>query len=243
MTVNCGTFHGGIAATTPIGSCRTITSAPSTPGRVDSHGNSRAIARNASICIHGAGDCARLLNEIGEPISMLISSAISPSLAAYRPEKLLYDVDPLGGRQPRPRALVERLPRRGDRRVDVRGAALGHPRHDLLGVRRDHLQHGVGGGLGPGAADEQCVAVESHGVPFRVSLVSSARCGRTLTRRHGARSNQSAKPLGSCRPRAPCSKSPQPSAPSAPGPWATACPTWSITPNITRPSTAGSVMS
>ena len=87
MTVNCGTFHGGIAATTPTGSCRTITSAPSAPGRVDSHGNSRAIVRNASICIHGAGDCARLLNEIGEPISVVITSAISPSLAAYRPDR------------------------------------------------------------------------------------------------------------------------------------------------------------
>ena len=40
------------------------------------------MARNASICIHGAGDCARLENDVGEPISVVISSAISPSLPA-----------------------------------------------------------------------------------------------------------------------------------------------------------------
>jgi len=80
--VNCGTFHGGMAATTPTGSWRTTTSAPSAPGRVDSHGNSRAIARNASICIHGAGACASELNEIGEPISVEMIVAISSSLAA-----------------------------------------------------------------------------------------------------------------------------------------------------------------
>ena len=86
MIVNCGTFHGGIAATTPTGSRRTTTGAPSTPARSSSHGNSRAIARNASICIHGAGDCARFENDVGEPISRVIRSAISASLPAYSPE-------------------------------------------------------------------------------------------------------------------------------------------------------------
>src|SRR6478735_1105644 len=87
MIVNCGTFHGGIAATTPTGSRRTTTSVPSTPVRRSSHGNDRAMPRNASICIHGAGDCARFANDVGEPISSVISSAISPSLPAYRFEK------------------------------------------------------------------------------------------------------------------------------------------------------------
>ncbi len=63
MIVNCGTFHGGIAATTPTGSRRTTTVEPSAPARSSSHGNSRAMARNASICIHGAGDCARFEND------------------------------------------------------------------------------------------------------------------------------------------------------------------------------------
>ncbi len=82
MIVNCGTFHGAMAATTPTGSRRTTTGEPSAPGRDSSHGNSRATARNASICIHGAGDWARLLNEVGEPISTVIRSAISPSRPA-----------------------------------------------------------------------------------------------------------------------------------------------------------------
>ena len=45
------------------------------------------MAMNASICIQGAGDCARLANEVGEPISTVMSSAMSPSRAAYRWER------------------------------------------------------------------------------------------------------------------------------------------------------------
>ena len=82
ITVNCGTFHGGMAATTPTGSWRTTTSEPSAPVRVASQGNSRAIVRNDSICIHGAGDWASWEKEVGEPISRLMTSAISVSLAA-----------------------------------------------------------------------------------------------------------------------------------------------------------------
>ena len=82
MIVNCGTFHGAMAATTPTGSRRTTTGMPSAPARSSSQGNSRAMARNASICIQGAGDWARLLNEVGAPISRVIRSAISPSRAA-----------------------------------------------------------------------------------------------------------------------------------------------------------------
>ncbi len=77
IVVNWGTFQGGIAATTPTGSRRTITSLPSAPGRVSSHGNALAMPMNDSIIIHGAGDCARLENEVGDPISVVISPAIS----------------------------------------------------------------------------------------------------------------------------------------------------------------------
>jgi hypothetical protein len=87
MIVNCGTFHGGIAATTPTGSWRTMTS-PSEPARVSSHGKARAMVRNASICIHGAGAWARLEKDSGAPISVEMISAISPSLPAYRWEKV-----------------------------------------------------------------------------------------------------------------------------------------------------------
>src|SRR5207248_5710213 len=38
IVVNCGTFHGTIAPTTPTGSRRTMTGAPSEPSRVSSHG-------------------------------------------------------------------------------------------------------------------------------------------------------------------------------------------------------------
>ncbi len=82
MIVNCGTFHGGMAATTPTGSRRTITGEPSAPGRISSQGYSRAMPRNASICIQGAGDCARLENDVGEPISVVMTSAISAILPA-----------------------------------------------------------------------------------------------------------------------------------------------------------------
>ena len=82
IVVNCGTFQGGIAATTPTGSRRTITSEPSAPGRTSSHGNAFAMVRKDSIIIQGAGACARLENEVGEPISVVITSAISPSLPA-----------------------------------------------------------------------------------------------------------------------------------------------------------------
>ena len=71
-----------VAATTPTGSRRTTTSEPSAPVRVASQGNSRAIVRNDSICIHGAGDWASWEKEVGEPISRLMTSAISVSLAA-----------------------------------------------------------------------------------------------------------------------------------------------------------------
>ena len=37
---------------------------------------------NDSIIIQGAGDWARLENEVGDPISVVITSAISPSLPA-----------------------------------------------------------------------------------------------------------------------------------------------------------------
>ena len=44
MVTNCGTFHGTMPATTPTGSWRTITSVPSMPARVSSHGNCRGDA-------------------------------------------------------------------------------------------------------------------------------------------------------------------------------------------------------
>ncbi len=70
-----------------------------------------------------------------------------------------------------------------------------------------------------------------------VSLIG-CEVSTSSTAGYGARVKKSAKPLGSWRPMAPCSKRPQPSAPSQ-----VARPTWSITPNITRPSTAGSLRS
>src|SRR5215216_13644 len=83
IVTNCGTFHGTIAPTTPTGSRRTTTSLPRTPWRRSSHGYSRAMSRNVLSIIHGAGDCARFENEIGEPISSVITAAMSGMCAAY----------------------------------------------------------------------------------------------------------------------------------------------------------------
>ena len=71
IVTNCGTFHGTMAATTPTGSRRTMTSVPSMPVRASSHGKAPArCSRKVSSIIHGAGACARLEKEIGEPISV-----------------------------------------------------------------------------------------------------------------------------------------------------------------------------
>ena len=162
MIVNCGTFHGGMAATTPTGSWRTMTS-PSEPARVSSHGKVRAMARNASICIHGAGAWARLEKDSGEPISVEMISAMSPILPAYRFEKFWTTSIALRRAHPRPRAGVERAAGRGDGGVDVGLAALGHGRDDLLGVGRDDLDGVAGGRGGPVAVDEEGALVEAHG--------------------------------------------------------------------------------
>ena len=87
IVTNCGTFHGTMAPTTPTGSRRTMISPPMEPGRFSSQWKSAATPRKLVSMIHGAGDWARFENEIGEPISVVITSAMSPRWAAYRSEK------------------------------------------------------------------------------------------------------------------------------------------------------------
>ena len=85
MAVNCGTFHGAIAPTTPTGSRRTITFPPNTPARMSSHSYAEPTASIALRINSGGGDWPTLENEIGEPISVVMTSAISSRREAYRP--------------------------------------------------------------------------------------------------------------------------------------------------------------
>ena len=82
IVTNCGTFHGTIAPTTPTGSWRTMISPPSTPWRRSSQGYSAATWRNEFSIIHGAGDWASWEKVIGEPISVVMTSAMSIMRAA-----------------------------------------------------------------------------------------------------------------------------------------------------------------
>ena len=82
IVTNCGTFHGTMPATTPTGSCRTMTSVPSMPVRVSSHGNCCAMPTKVLSIIHAAGAWPRFENVIGEPISAVMISAISGRRAA-----------------------------------------------------------------------------------------------------------------------------------------------------------------
>ena len=81
IVTNCGTFHGTMPATTPTGSRRTITS-PNTPGRCSSHGYDWAMVMKALSIIQLAGACARFEKLMGEPISSVMTVAMSPSFAA-----------------------------------------------------------------------------------------------------------------------------------------------------------------
>ncbi len=82
IVTNCGTFHGTMAPTTPTGSLRTMTGVPRTPWRTSSHSWAAATWMNVLSIIHGAGDWASWLNEMGEPISSVITAAMSIMRAA-----------------------------------------------------------------------------------------------------------------------------------------------------------------
>ena len=59
---NCGMFHGTMAATTPVGSLRTMMSSPKAPGRVSSQAKPSARSAKASMSTIGQGR----LGELGE---------------------------------------------------------------------------------------------------------------------------------------------------------------------------------
>ena len=82
MVTNCGTFQGTIAPTTPTPSERTITGVPSMPVRSSSQGYFLASSMKLFSIIHGAGDCASCEKLIGEPISVVITCAMSIMRAA-----------------------------------------------------------------------------------------------------------------------------------------------------------------
>ena len=82
IVTNCGTFHGTIAPTTPTPSERTITGVPSMPVRSSSHGYCCASVMKLLSIIHGAGDWASCEKVIGDPISVVITWAMSIMRAA-----------------------------------------------------------------------------------------------------------------------------------------------------------------
>lgn len=79
--VNCGTFHGTTAATTPTGSRRT-SSGPSAPSRRSSYEKPRATVIAASHTIIAASACTMTLDVYGVPFSVLMTRAISSYRAA-----------------------------------------------------------------------------------------------------------------------------------------------------------------
>ena len=81
IVTNWGTFHGTMAPTTPTPSERT-TSEPIIPGRSSSQGYLAASAMNELSIIHGAGAWASWAKLIGEPISVVITWAMSIMRAA-----------------------------------------------------------------------------------------------------------------------------------------------------------------
>ena len=116
-------------------------------------------------------------------------------LPGVQPGEGLDDVDPLLRRHPRPRALVEGAAGGRDRGVDVgRSTPRGRGRRPARSAGETTSSTSVRGRGGPAAVDEEGVAVVgSHRVLLR-------RCSG-----QGAWVNQSVKPVGSWRPRTPCS--------------------------------------
>ena len=82
MSRHWGTFHGTIAATTPIGALRRWTS-PSQPWRRSCQGNARPTS--SANCIIDSGPVAwpSLEKLVGEPISAVMRSAISSTWPPY----------------------------------------------------------------------------------------------------------------------------------------------------------------
>lgn len=74
--VNCGTFHGTMAATTPTGSRRTR-SLPRAPSRVSSYVKLRATLIAESQTIIAASACTMTPEVYGVPFSLLMTRAIS----------------------------------------------------------------------------------------------------------------------------------------------------------------------
>jgi hypothetical protein len=70
-------FHGTTAPTTPVGSLQSRMSWPKRPGRRSSQSMPSAMSAKALSRIIGSVACENLENEMGEPISAVMSWAIS----------------------------------------------------------------------------------------------------------------------------------------------------------------------
>src|ERR1700760_1649401 len=80
--------------------------------------------------------------------------------------ELFHLCHPLARVQPRPRAVVERLPRGGDRGVDVGGSGGGGLADRLFGMRGDDRYAVPRGRLAPVSSDEK---------PFVATVVAGFR--------------------------------------------------------------------
>ena len=98
--------------------------------------------------MHGSVAWASLENVMGDPISAVTSSAISPALAVEGGEPA-ERADALGRVEAGPGALVDGPPGGGHGPVDVVGTGRRGAGDDLLGVGRDHVDDPACGRCGP----------------------------------------------------------------------------------------------
>ena len=132
MVMNCGTFHGTIAAATPTGSRRT-SAGPSMPG---AHLLERVLARQAGEVVehHVGGHHLAHVRERDRRAHLGGDGRrhLGRRAPAARASSRAIDVGALGRRHARPRPVVEGRARRGDGAVDVGLARLGDAGDHLL---------------------------------------------------------------------------------------------------------------
>ena len=114
---------------------------------------------------------------MGQPISLGDEAGHFGTTGEVDLGELGHVARPLERRQRRPPAVVERLPGRRDGPVDVLVHRLGNGGDDLLGDRRDHLEHAAAGGRDPLTADVEAIVRTSHGG-------TTFQCGRSALPLH-----------------------------------------------------------
>ena len=118
------------------------------------------------------------------------------------------DLPAFGGREPSPGSLVERMPRRVDRVIDVLGFAFGHLGDDFTGGGIEDRKRFARRGVDPFAVDEHLLGTRKKLAHIRGESVQNAfrQCGSIHNFRcEGAGWQESAGPrnrensIGECR--------------------------------------------